>query len=50
MVIKCTKYVDKEYTQKCRFMGKKVREISRFFVAQLHVFTPAICNSRNSGA
>ena len=30
-------------TQKCRFMGKEVREISRFFVAPPHVFAPALC-------
>ena len=31
------------YTEKCRFMGKEVREISRFFVAPPRVFTPAVC-------
>ena len=30
------------HTQKCRFMGKEVREISRFFVAPPRMFAPAV--------
>ena len=30
-------------TQKCRFMGKRVREISCFFVAPWREFAPAVC-------
>ena len=30
------------YTEKCRFMDKRVREISRFFVAPRREFAPAV--------
>ena len=30
------------YTQRCKFMGKEVRKMSRFFVAPLRVFAPTI--------
>ena len=30
-------------TQKCRFMEKRVREISSFFVAPRSEFAPAVC-------
>ena len=36
--VKC----DLTYTQKCRFMGKEVREISHFFVALPRVFALAV--------
>ena len=31
------------YTEKCRFMDKRLREISRFFVAPPRVFPLSIC-------
>ena len=40
----CTRRVttrDLTCTQKCRFMSKEVREISRFFVAPPRVFAPS---------
>ena len=35
-------FVDLSYTQKCRFMGKEVREISHFFVAPPREFPLSI--------
>ena len=31
-----------DYTEKCRFMDKRVREISRFLVAPRREFAPAV--------
>ena len=34
--------------QECRFMEKRVREISRFFVALRREFAPAVCARRRT--
>ena len=35
------------YTEKCRFMDKRVREISRFFVAPRRAFPLSVWGARN---
>ena len=40
---KFTNFADNQYTEKCRFIDKRVREISRFFVAQPRVFPLSVC-------
>ena len=39
----------KMYTQECRFMEKRMREISRFFIAQRREFAPAVCARPRAG-
>ena len=38
----CPQIHTAEYTQDCRFMGKRLREISRFFVAPRRELAPAV--------